>query len=163
MVDILAAAREEERRLLAELNANPTFQRLELIRAVIQSYQAAAIPRTIADVPPGFRKREPRQNSVAAQVVRVAEAFLSNLGRRATSTEIALEVSRHGIELKGMKAPAMVASYLSSSDRFDNVKGQGYGLANRDQSAPPTESQGNNPDPGSKTDAASSTVVKIAA
>jgi hypothetical protein len=33
-----------------------------------------------------------------------------------------------GIEVPGQKPTAVVASYLSHSTRFDNVRGQGYGL-----------------------------------
>jgi hypothetical protein len=142
---LLPVLEEEERKLLTELRSYPAFQRLELVQALIRAYRApsvsgsfhgasaSALAGNLPSLNPvvtvaAHRERRPRQSSTAAQVVKVAEEFLVKLGRRAPSSEIAEEVRRHGIELRGAKPTGVVSSYLSSSDLFDNVKGEGYGL-----------------------------------
>jgi len=45
-VDLLQAAREEEGRLIDELRQNPTFRKLEAIRAMIGAYRIEAVAVT---------------------------------------------------------------------------------------------------------------------
>jgi hypothetical protein len=116
-----------------ELDRNPAFRRWKLIRALIQDYRlssggSAPTERSHA-MPTSSKTRQPRSNSNAAQIVQIAEEFLSRLNRRAPSSEIWEEAARKGIKIVGEKPAAVVASYLSNSSLFDNVRGQGYGLA----------------------------------
>lgn len=171
MNPFLKAALEEEQRLLAELQSNPTFQRLEIVRGAIRAYEAFpaspvldALNVHVAQT----HERKPREGSKAAQVIEAAEQFLTRLGHRAPSSEIAAEVRRRGIALAGVKPDAVVASYLSSSDKFDNVKGKGYGLVVWNQSVPPPVPPGEQGESSltehkQKTEAASPTVMEIAA
>lgn len=146
--DILTLAREEEVKLLAELRSNPVFQRLEAIRSVIRSYQnehvAEQVPHSVDRNPPAsrtaaVRRRGPRPNSKSAEIIEASEAFLNKLGHRAESSVIANEIQRLGISVPGEKPISVVASYLSNSPKFDNVRGEGYGLTIWSKGTPETQ------------------------
>ncbi len=69
-----------------------------------------------------------RSTSNAAVVCKIAEDFLRQHGRRAESSVIWEQVKRQNVDIAGEKPVSVVASYLSNSRIFDNVRGQGYGL-----------------------------------
>lgn len=124
--DFLDSALREEARLV---------RRLAAVRAVIADYRGESIvagdgardEHNAPTTPP--KPRVPRQESVASQVIKVSEEFLTKVGRRAQSAEIYGEMRRLGMEIHATNPAAIVSSYLSSSPKFDNIRGQGYGLA----------------------------------
>jgi hypothetical protein len=121
MVDeFIESALKEEARLA---------RRLAAVRALIADYGGATAgdsspPTTAATL----RARTPRAESMASKVVGFAEEYLKTVHKRARSKEIYEEIRRLGTEIIATNPEAIVASYLSSSDKFDNVRGQGYGL-----------------------------------
>lgn len=129
--DFLKAAHEEEDRLTAELRNNPVYQRLELVRTLIRTYESGhqeIRPSAHIEQRSVTRPRQPRSQSMSAIICQATEKYLEMLGRRAESSMIANEMKRLGLEVPGQKPTSVIASYLSNSDRFDNVRGQGYGL-----------------------------------
>jgi hypothetical protein len=123
--DFLDSALREEARLV---------RRLAVVRAVIADYRGSdgGGRTTVSNAPvrPPVQsvRRSPRSESKAATVVRIAEEFLSSARRRASSAEIYREIAERGTVIPGQKPDSVVSSYLSSSPKFDNVRGQGYGL-----------------------------------
>jgi hypothetical protein len=65
---------------------------------------------------------------LTSQVIEIAQEHLRQQQRRAQSLEILQIVQGRGIEVQGEKPSTIIASILSHSDLFDNVRGQGYGL-----------------------------------
>jgi hypothetical protein len=135
--DFLESARREEARLV---------RRLAAVRALIADYRGVAgNPRSGDDIssqaPP--RTRTPRPESMASQTLRIAEQFLERIGRRAQSGEIYGEMKRHGVEIQGNSPESVVSSYLSNSNKFNNVRGRGYGLSvwegHENRTAAPTD------------------------
>ena len=128
-IDFLDSARREEARLV---------RRLAAIRTLIADYSGAEpLPRHGLGVigasdnrQPAVptQTRQPRSNSNGSEIGRIAEAFLTAKGARADSTEITEEVLCQGVPVGGVNKGKVVSSYLSSSDKFDNIRGQGYGL-----------------------------------
>ena|GEM_PF-2133616 len=122
---ILAQLEEAEQQLLAELSALPQFRQLKDIRRLIESRRAFLNASAATGKPIGSRPT-PRSGSNAAKVVALAQTYLKEKGRRATSAEIHEFLRRQGVDVK---ETASVAAYLSTAkDIFDNVRGQGYGL-----------------------------------
>jgi hypothetical protein len=109
-------------------------RRLLAVQAVIANYREdnrQTPPDDVSSHPPSgpLRTRTSRSQSNASSVIRIAEEHLMQVQRRAPSTELYDEIKRRGIEIPGQNPTGIVASYLSNSDKFDNVRGQGYGLA----------------------------------
>jgi hypothetical protein len=70
-----------------------------------------------------------KSTTKTAQVEAAAEEYLTQKGRRATSGELLPAVVAKGIVVTGKTPSKTLASYLSTSKRFDNVPGfGGYGL-----------------------------------
>ena len=123
--DFLDSARREEARLL---------KRLAAVRAVIADYSGADHTDLVSPIHTAVRRpptpgRTPRTESQAGLVIRIAEEFLTTAQRRAPSAEIYREIAGRGVTIPGQKPESVVSSYLSNSPKFDNVRGQGYGLA----------------------------------
>ncbi len=70
-------------------------------------------------------------NSMTAQIIEAATAYLLQKGTRAQTTEITEAVVRDGASLPDnpTKQRDYVSSILSHSPLFNNVRGEGYGLA----------------------------------
>jgi hypothetical protein len=118
--DFLDSAIREEARLVRLLST---------VRAVIAGYRGDVATGGGAPLPAEDKKpRSPRAQSKASEVVGIAEEYLSKKGSRAPSTEIYEEVRRLGVEVPGIKPDSVVSSYLSNSPKFNNIRGQGYGL-----------------------------------
>ena len=125
--NFLKSALREEARLV---------RRLAAVRALIADYRGE--PQvTVERVHSGEPLRETARHYVAprrvppskaSQVTKIAEDLLTSLNRRAKSAEIFNQVKLMGVELQGVNPESVVSSYLSSSDKFDNVRGEGYGL-----------------------------------
>jgi hypothetical protein len=124
MRDLLRAARAEEQRLLRELEATPTFRRLQAVRAFLAGYDAAATP-TVAEP---TRKYSRRPNTLSNRVCDVAVDHLREQRHRTKAPEILQVLRAHGIEMPGTSPVQYVAAILSKSELFDNVRGEGYGL-----------------------------------
>jgi hypothetical protein len=127
----LPALRSEHSRLRQELLGTALYQRLLAVEALIGMYEAAE--GTAADdereAAQQNAARTPRSGTVAAAVIEVSERYLRSIGRRAQTPEIAAEVQKAGILVGAANLIAAVSSYLSSAkDKFDNVRGEGYGL-----------------------------------
>jgi hypothetical protein len=125
--ELVSAAKAEEQRLLRELEATSLYRRLEAVRALLSEYQgdAAVTPAQ----PSRTRHSATRQGSLTSRVIEIAQDHLRQVQRRAQSLEILRVAQDRGIEFKGNKPTTVVASILSHCDLFDNVRGEGYGLA----------------------------------
>jgi hypothetical protein len=126
-LDFLEAARAEERRLLAELEATPAYKRLEAIRATLSAYDddnlGSGVPNQIQPVDP---VRQPK--SKRAIWLHNVTNYLREKGARATSGELVKALASRGIDLGGDKAAWKLSSILSGANHLDNVRGEGYGL-----------------------------------
>jgi len=138
--DILARLKREESELQAEVQKAmedvPAYRKLVALRPLIALYQ---------DAPEGFigsvqpdeayriravgEHRRGRPGSKKEQVETVISTFLQERGTRAQSGEMMEIVERAGIELGGDVPSRSLASFLSTSPLFNNVRGEGYGLA----------------------------------
>ena len=136
------AARFERRRLFADLNKSPEFQQWWALRKLLFAYdqQREDDEEGLGEVrPPRFQRpsgqpayenaqRASRPGSRASQVADAAAKWFASHGQRAQSLEIMKALQREGFEFSGAKPTAALASILSHSDLFDNVRGEGYGL-----------------------------------
>jgi hypothetical protein len=134
--ELFRAASQEAARLTSELRIYPAFRKLEAVRSVLDAY-ATENPDNggpssgAADEfqEHATRKAQGRSSgSKSAAIVREARAYLLTVGRRAESSQIAEALRGRGIEILKGNPTSVVSSYLSQSDLFDNVRGQGYGL-----------------------------------
>lgn len=129
--DLLQMAREEEGRLIGELRNNPTFRKLEAVRAMIGAYEAAAVTgfaHASLQAPRAAGRISAREGTKAFSQITEAQAFLREKGRRAQTREILDALEARGIVIGSDKPLATLASTLSHSALFDNVRGEGYGL-----------------------------------
>lgn len=141
--DIVTQLKAEEARLIAAVVAAPGFRRLQAIQNTLRAYGVeprkidwgtSLLSQVLAGMAPSPEKTTPevsrpaREGTKAAEIIREAEAFLDQRGGRAQSNEILEHLENKGIKVTGGSPVAVVASYLSTSKLFDNVRGQGYGL-----------------------------------
>jgi hypothetical protein len=115
--------------LRAELEQNETFRRLQHAEAIVASWErsqqlAAAEPRRAV---PTVKTHLP--GSATSKIVQGAVEYLRSKGARAASGEIHRALSARGIEVRGKDPLKSTSSYLSHSPLFNNVPGEGYGLA----------------------------------
>lgn len=113
----LVERRDELRR---RLEADRTFQELQLVQNLLDRQEAPKIDRPQVGVV--------TETGVKA-VQDAAETYLKEKGDRAGSSEIHHELVRLGILTDDAAGKARVTSYLGrDKKRFDNIKGRGYGL-----------------------------------
>lgn len=150
--DMVALARQEERRLLDELRQIPAYRRLRAVQGLLRAYgvesasldrlssvaiemrpRASPLARTLAArlaaEQASGAARYVRSGSTAAEVIRIAREYLAQTQQRAQTPEIVAEVQRNGFLVGHPNPIATLSAYLSSSPLFDNVRGKGYGLA----------------------------------
>ena len=142
--DIVQTAKAEETKLIAELRSVPLFVKLQAIQALIAAYAVPDQAQTslrITDtvlknfVPYGSMSRDSvarlarRLNSKATAHAQAAQAFLIKRGSRAQTREIMDALEAEGIAFEDENAMNALASTLSRSPLFNNVRGKGYGLA----------------------------------
>ena len=137
---ILAAAEAEETDLVRELESNPTFRRLSTVRQVIALLRGG-YPKDIEEyhepvrIPPKVRPRLSKREDVEGAVAR----HLQETGRRASSGELFVVVRQAGIAIGGAVPSKALASTLSTSARFNNIRELGgYGLEEWGDSAGPS-------------------------
>jgi hypothetical protein len=144
--DILLAANDERQRLEALLQADPTFQKLEAVRRIIELYepeiaasthpsassqesgpQLHLIPDTApteVDPPTRAARAWGRQS---AQIREESVKYLRQKGEPATGPEICEAIMNAGVEIRGKKPSAVVSAKLSSSPLFEYTR-DGYVL-----------------------------------
>jgi hypothetical protein len=116
--------------LLAELRQNQTFRAYlsaqETVSALIAdanaagNYQQRSAPA----------KKSPSKPGTQTQAIETAAAaYLREKGSRAPSTEISKVLLAKGVAIGGKDPSATVSAFLTHSSLFDNIRGQGYGLA----------------------------------
>lgn len=142
--DFVEAARRERQRLFAELRQNPTFNQWWALRNLLQAYNVAMEdggapesvhrgqnPAAVNEPRPSaaVRPEQRRAGSRSAQIEAAAAAWFRQHGKRAQSLEIMRALEQQGFEFTGAKPTAALASVLSHSALFNNVRGEGYGLA----------------------------------
>ena len=145
--EILRAARAEEQGLVAALEKQPLYQKLLAVRRIIDLYGSASPAQTTSS-DMGRGSRGSRSDSQASRIRDGAAQFLRERKTPATSGEITVALERLGIEVKGKKPSAVVASYLAHSELFVSSP-EGYGLAEWRQqtaSSDPGESSGGSGD-----------------
>jgi hypothetical protein len=129
---ILAAARAEEQRLL---------RRLDAVRQLIHTYapEGPLVSRQVTPAMGNGHDHEQHQDrqiarSETARVLSAVENYLRGKGpgARAQTTELYEAVIKAGVEINEptpRKAKDRISSHLSAAkNRFDNVRGLGYGL-----------------------------------
>jgi hypothetical protein len=122
----LSSLRSERDRLKTQLAATPEYRRIEAIDRLLDLYGETGASGRMDRL---SGAKSPRTGTVAATVVGIAERYLRQKGSRAQTPEIVVEVQKAGVLTDSANPAATVASYLSSAkDRFDNVRGEGYGL-----------------------------------
>jgi hypothetical protein len=142
---MLRFAEAEVSRLQEELEKTPAYKRLQAALALIAVYRedagapvrsetfAAREPapsaRTQGSYATGVTVVDSRSMTKTAQVEAAVTEYLVHKGRRATSGELLPVAIAKGIAITGKVPSKTMASYLSTSKRFDNVPGfGGYGL-----------------------------------
>lgn len=133
-LDSLRTALEEERnRLLSFIEALPESQKIKHIDGLLALYFNEE-KRLSVQKNEQFRSPEssvkPRfgYGEKTKAVESAAVSFLTQRGFRATSSDFLPYMSEVGIELGGKNPNSTLASFLSTSKRFNNLKGYGYGL-----------------------------------
>ncbi len=147
---LIESAKAEERKLVAQLQNDPTFQKLEAVRRLLETY-GEATGRLAGDLfaqgswrpvlskpvsaprpqtAPQVSNFNPKPNSNSARVASAAAAYLRKTGKRAQSLEIMQALEKEGFSFVGDKPTTGLASILSHNPLFDNVRGagNGYGL-----------------------------------
>lgn len=142
---MLRHARREEQRLVDKLRReSPDFKKLEAVRTVIASYEIANADVAIVSEPTAAKETMAslsRSVSVHARIYGemtktrrlelAAIQYLQAKGDRAFASEIAKALKSKGVEIGGRDEAAeaaALASYLSDSPAFNNIRGKGYGL-----------------------------------
>lgn len=134
MNDMLIAALKERDQLKAKLAQEPTFQRLMLVEQVIEAYggsgvQAQNSPGAVAHpAMSAIQASVAKRGTKTALIISQTAEYLRTTNRRATSGEIAKVLAERGVDVGGAVPAKTLASYLTHSDLFDNVQGEGYGL-----------------------------------
>ena len=128
-------------RLLAELRQNPLFRAYLSAQETVAALSAESIPQPAQqpDQEPVRRGKTGGQSpskpgTQAEAILSSAAAYLRDKKSRAPSTEISRALTAHGVAIGGKDPSATVAAYLTHSPLFDNIRGQGYGLAEWSQS-----------------------------
>ncbi len=133
--DFIRGAKAERQRLFVMLRDNSSdFRKYIALRELLAAYgdsledeiKVAVIVASPRNGDSNASKSRP--GSKASLVEAAAERWFSRVQRRAQSLEIMRALEAEGLEFKGEKPTAALASILSHSDRFDNVRGEGYGL-----------------------------------
>lgn len=132
----LRLAQVEEATLLAELRRHPAFSKLEAVRALMAAYRvdsaSTAVPGPVQQPQQPSSQEAQSQERPGTQgyaLEKVSKAYLRRMGRRAPVTEIMEAVLAEGIRMGGAKPISTLSSFLSHHPAFDNVRGEGYGLA----------------------------------
>lgn len=136
---ILAAAEAEEADLLKVLETNPTFQRLRTVRQVIALLNGS--PKEPEEHKSPVRSLSKIRNRLSKrdEVEHAVFTHLKDTGRRASSGELFAIVERAGIVIGGAVPSKALASTLSTSDRFNNIRELGgYGLVEWGDGAGPS-------------------------
>jgi hypothetical protein len=133
---IFAPLLAEEARLEAELRTNPTYRRLEAVRASVRSLRAAyetdngtVPPKAESATPP--RVSRAREGSITSSILKIAESSIRIAGKRLTSSELLQLAIQGGVTINSPKPQSVVSSVMSHDARFDNATdqyGTGYGL-----------------------------------
>lgn len=122
-MQLLDAALRERESLMTELHDVPAYRKLMEVQKVIDVYRRLAGARH-SDTMSHRRIGTTRAAAEAAVV-----AHLSATGQRATSGQLLDVVLKFGAEIPtGDTGVRYLASLLSTSPLFDNVRGWGYGL-----------------------------------
>jgi hypothetical protein len=152
---MLEFAEAEVKRLQAELEKTPAYKRLMAARELIAAYrgnpEVEASPResTAAIVERVVTPIIEQHKTKTAQVDAAVSVYLKQKGARATSGELLPIVTGAGIEITGKIPSKTLASYLSTSKKFDNAY-DGYGLVEWGgrRTAPPPPANEVNPNGG---------------
>jgi hypothetical protein len=150
MIDdsMLKAAEAEVIRLQEELEKTPAYKRLQAALALIAVYREdASAPAPVSSVTAPHHSSWTSSHEAAhavwgtpsapvaagstktARVEAAVTEYLLMKGRRATSGELLPVVTAKGITITGKVPSKTMASYLSTSKKFDNVPAfGGYGL-----------------------------------
>ena len=146
--ELIKALEQEQQALTRELENSPAFQRLQAVRSLLALYREPA-PKPIDKVRTFVAAAAPRPKSQTAVIVKAAETYLRETGRRFTSGPLTDALTARGIDIPGNKKSARLASMLAAKPKiFNNVPGQGYGLAEwGDANTSPDNEQNEAPDP----------------
>lgn len=138
-MDVIRALRAEKASLEAELAADPRHQKIAKINELLAMYGEPGAPSERVISPrlhlPKLRvsgdRLGGRPNSLTTQVLETSIAYFQSKGARAQTSEIADICVRAGVPLPDSitKQRDYVSSILSHSPLINNIRGQGYGLA----------------------------------
>lgn len=167
MIDdsMLKTAEAEVLRLQEELEKTPAYKRLQAALALIAVYREDASAPAVSVATPSRHVRWRTAHEVAhatlqqetvapaavgstktARVEAAVTEYLLMKGRRATSGELLPIVTAKGITITGKVPSKTMASYLSTSKKFDNVPAfGGYGLVEWNKRRGPAATAPENP------------------
>lgn len=139
---IFAPLLAEEARLEAELRTNPTYRRLDAVRASLRALRAVYEADNVIVQPKAesaaHRPPRTREGSITSSILKIAESSIRIEGKRLTSSELLHLVVQGGVTISSPKPQSVVSSVMSHDARFDNATdqyGTGYGL--REWTMPP--------------------------
>lgn len=128
MADLKSALQAELAILQSELAKDPRYRKLVKIRGLLAEYDKLS-PSPVTQASPLNPRGQPK--SLTTQILNAASAYLQQTGRRAATSELTLACVKAGVPLPGdtQRQRDYVSSILSHSPAFNNVRGEGYGLA----------------------------------
>jgi hypothetical protein len=125
---LLEIAVAEELSLDQELEALPAYRKLKAVRSLIALYMQDAPLKITARPQLSQQTHSRRGDSLSSRIVDATVEILTERGKRAQSLVIMKELEKRGFTFQGKKPTTGLASTLSHSPQFDNVRGLGYGL-----------------------------------
>ena len=115
--------------LLAELRVNPNFLAYEHVQAAIVALAKNKDVEQLTPSEPAVSERNGRQSfksgSQSEAILTATVTYLREKKARAQSAEILSVLTDKGIVVGGRKPRSTLASYLSHSALFDNVRNEG--------------------------------------
>jgi len=135
MTDVVRALLAEVASLEAELAADTRYQKIAKIRELLRMYGETRQPEAIGSrkADAGKPQANPggRAGSLTSRVLEASTSYLRQKGSRAQTSELTDACVAAGVPLPdtATKQRDYVSSILSHSPRINNVRGQGYGLA----------------------------------
>ena len=156
--EILTAALKEEADLVRQLEASPTFRKLQLIRKVLAEYgfvRSDAKPAAPRQQRPAATKRHGRAGAKARSAIDetadAAEAVIRAAGRPMQRGELYTALQGRGVAIKGKDPRNVMTTRLYHSKRFVNIEGRGFAMPDVDYSRSESKTAGEDQSPAASS------------
>ena len=124
---LLEAALIDRARLVAELEADPRFKRLQLVEQVIETLGGASGGRPPLPFSPPAVQQQP-QVGKTEMIANAVETFLRINPGWHTASEIYDHLTARGIEVGGKNPKSNLTAHMSSAGRFVSDRAKGWRL-----------------------------------